>query len=171
MINNISEEELRQFPVENVSWNDAQDFLTELNKRDNDPDWRYRLPTEIEWEYACRGGPMSDRLDSAFYFYLEKPTDQLRTELANFYARPEEVSTPPPGAKKSDPELANLAHYKRACKVGSFKPNRLGLYDMHGNVGEWCDGAMFNNVTHRGGAGPPPLSTAGRGMRPGARGR
>jgi uncharacterized protein (TIGR03067 family) len=109
---------LKRFPVEQVSWDDAQLFLKELNKRDKQEGWVYRLPKEVEWAYACRGGPMSDRLESAFDFYFDKPVAQLL------------------------PDQANLAHgkgLKRTCKVGSYKPNRLGLYDMLGNVWEWCD--------------------------------
>jgi lysophospholipase L1-like esterase len=75
----------------------------------------YRLPKEAEWEYACRGGPLSDKLESAFDFYFQKPTNLLL------------------------PEQANFNHLKVACKVGNYQPNPLGLYDMHGNVEEWCD--------------------------------
>ena len=114
----IPEAELKRFPVEQVSWDDAQLFLRELNKRDKQEGWVYRLPKEVEWEYACRGGPMADKLDSAFDFYFEKPVVQLQAEQANF---------------KHDKGL------NRTCKVGSYKPNRLGLYDMHGNVWEWCE--------------------------------
>ena len=78
----------------------------------------YRLPKEVEWEYACRGGPMANKLDSAFDFYFDKPVDQLQAEQANF---------------------EHGKGLKRTCQVGSYKPNRLGLYDMHGNVWEWCE--------------------------------
>ena len=100
------------------SWDDAQLFLGQLNKQDKQEGWVYRLPKEVEWEYACRGGPMADKLDSAFDFYFDKPVVQLQAEQANF---------------EHDKGL------KRTCKVGSYKPNRLGLYDMHGNVWEWCE--------------------------------
>jgi formylglycine-generating enzyme required for sulfatase activity/serine/threonine protein kinase len=117
-VKDIPDAELKRFPVEMVSWDDAQEFLRELNKRDKQEGWVYRLPTEAEWEYACRGGPMSDRLDSAFDFYLDKPVGQLQPEQANF---------------------EHGKGMKRTCKVGSYPPNKLGLYDMHGNVWEWCD--------------------------------
>jgi formylglycine-generating enzyme required for sulfatase activity/Leucine-rich repeat (LRR) protein len=119
-VKDISDAELKRFPVELVSWDDAQRFLKELNKRDKQEGWVYRLPTEVEWEYACRGGPMSDRLDSAFDFYLDKPLAQLQLDQANFA-----------------PQEGKGLH--RTCKVGSYRPNRLGLFDMHGNVWEWCD--------------------------------
>ena len=103
-----------RFPVEWVSWDDALLFLVALNKRAKESEWVYRLPTEVEWEYACRGGPLSQKEDSAFDFYLAKPTNQLRPDQTNFGSQ-------------------------HTCKVGSYEPNRLGLYDMHGNVWEWCD--------------------------------
>ena len=78
----------------------------------------YRLPKEAEWEYACRGGPLADKSQMRFDFYLDKPTNQLQPEQANF---------------------EHGKGLKRTCKVGSYQPNRLGLYDMHGNVWEWCD--------------------------------
>jgi formylglycine-generating enzyme required for sulfatase activity len=79
----------------------------------------YRLPREAEWEYACRGGLSSKKIDYAFSFYFEKPTNQLLPDQANC--------------------INKVLSRRRTCKVGSYKPNRLGLYDMHGNVWEWCD--------------------------------
>src|SRR5262249_31466228 len=115
-VQGVSDEELKRFPVENVSWDDAQSFLAELNKRAKESGWVYRLPTEAEWEYACRGGPITDKQDSGYNYYFNKPTNQLLQEQANF----------------------NHV-YRRTCKVGSYPPNLLGLHDMHGNVWEWCD--------------------------------
>ncbi len=112
----ISEEDQKRFPVENVSWEDAQLYLAKLNDLEKQVDWVYRLPKAIEWDYACRGGPLPDKFYSAFDFYFEKPTNQLLPGQANF----------------------NLSGLKRPRKVGSYQPNRLGLYDMHGNVQEWC---------------------------------
>jgi len=114
----VAKEDQKRFPVEQVSWGDAQLFLKELNRRDKEAGWVYRLPRDAEWEYACRGGPTNDKSESAFDFYFEKPTNQLLPELANFN---------------------HGKGLKRTCKVGSYKPNRLGLYDMHGNVWEWCE--------------------------------
>jgi formylglycine-generating enzyme required for sulfatase activity/serine/threonine protein kinase len=117
-LKDIPDEDLKRFPVDMVSWDEAQLFLARLNQQAKETGWVYRLPKEAEWEYACRGGPMTDRLDSAFDFYLDKPLTQLRPEQANF---------------------AHGKGLKRTCKVGSYPPNKLGLYDMHGNVWEWCD--------------------------------
>jgi formylglycine-generating enzyme required for sulfatase activity len=119
-VKDISDADLKRFPVEMVSWDQCQIFVAKLNKLEKETGWVYRLPTEAEWEYACRGGPV-DRADSAFHWYLAKPTNNTLPEQANV------------GADKG----AN-----RTCKVGSHEPNRLGLHDMHGNVWEWCDDIM-----------------------------
>jgi formylglycine-generating enzyme required for sulfatase activity len=119
-VKDIPDEELKRFPVETVSWIDAQMFLETLNAREKETGWMFRLPKEAEWEYACRGGPRADKFEYGFDFYCEKPTNQLLLELAFF-------------APKKGEGL------QRPCKVGSYKPNSLGLYDMHGNVREWCD--------------------------------
>jgi serine/threonine protein kinase len=116
----VRPEDQKRFPVETVSWNDAQDFIKLVNEKTKEAGWMYRLPTEAEWEYACRGGPLSNRLLSAFDFYFEKPTNSLLPEQANIMPGPVKV-------------------LGRTCKVGNYQPNRLGLYDMHGNVWEWCD--------------------------------
>jgi serine/threonine protein kinase/formylglycine-generating enzyme required for sulfatase activity len=118
-VKDITDEDLKRFPVDNVSWNDCRIFVMKLNKLEQETGWVYRLPTETEWEYACRGGPMSDKAQSDFDFYFAEPTNKATQDQANFSYE----ATP-----------------KRPCKVGSYKPNRLGLHDMHGNVWEWCDG-------------------------------
>jgi formylglycine-generating enzyme required for sulfatase activity len=118
-VKDVSEADLKRFPVEQASWDDAQVFIKRVNERAKEPGWVYRLPTLEEWEYACRGGPLPNREQSAFDFYIPEPRNFLLPEHANF--RPE----PNWGLQKT-------------CKVGSYRPNRLGLYDMHGNVCEWC---------------------------------
>jgi formylglycine-generating enzyme required for sulfatase activity len=125
-VKDIGDAELKQFPVEQVSWDDVQDFLKRLNTREKDSGFLYRLPTEAEWEYACRGGATSQE-DCAFDFYFAQPTNGLSSAQANFNG-----NHPAGNARKGD-------WLERTTKVGSYQPNRLGIYDMHGNVWEWCE--------------------------------
>ena len=79
----ISDEELKLFPVETVSWDDAQAFIKKLNEKERGRGYLYRLPTEAEWEYACRGGATSLE-ECSYHFYFDKPTNDLSSEQANF---------------------------------------------------------------------------------------
>lgn len=114
-VKGISDADLRDFPVECVSWNDVQEFLKKLNAQEKNSGWLYRLPTEAEWEYSCRGG-LCSKEDCSFGYYFDQPTNNLSSEQANFNY--------------------SVGH---TSKVGLYKPNRLGIYDLHGNVWEWCD--------------------------------
>jgi formylglycine-generating enzyme required for sulfatase activity len=125
-VKDVSDEDLAQFPVEHVSSEMVQEFLDKLNAREKVDGWVYRLPTMTEWEYACRGAPASKQ-ECASSFYFEKPTNNLSSDEANFNG------TQPYGNGKKGKYLG------RPTKVGTYKPNRLGLYDMHGNVNELCD--------------------------------
>jgi formylglycine-generating enzyme required for sulfatase activity len=125
-VKGFSDAGLNQFPVEQVSWEDVQEFLKRLNAREKDSGFLYRLPTEAEWEYSCRGGASSQQY-CAFDFYFAQPTNDLSSEQANF-----DGNHPAGNAPKGK-------YLERTTKVGSYKPNRLGLYDMHGNVWEWCE--------------------------------
>ena len=102
-----------QRPVENVSWLMAQEFCRKISEKTGAA---YRLPIEAEWEYACRAGTTTP-----FYF---GPT--ITTELVNY-----DGNYPYSSAPKG-------IYRKETIEVGSFPPNAFGLYDMHGNVWEWC---------------------------------
>jgi len=107
-------------PVYNVNYAEAEGFClraTELGRKAGDlpAGWEFRLPTEAQWEYACRSGTTT-----ATPF-----GDKLSSKQANFQGKPYN------GAEEG-PSL------KRATKVGSYPPNPWGLHDMQGNVVEWC---------------------------------
>ena len=102
------------YPMYYVSWNEAQEFIEKLNQMNDG--YTYRLPTEAEWEYACRAGTAT-----AFAF-----GDSLSSDQANF-----DGNYPYGGAGKG-------VYREKMAPVGSFQPNAWGLYDMHGNVWEWC---------------------------------
>ncbi len=121
----VSDQDLTRFPVENVSWNDVQEFQKKLNDLQQGRGWFYRLPTEAEWEYACREGATSKE-GCSFDFYLDKRSNDLSSTQANFNG------DLPAGNGPKGPYLS------RTTKVGSYQPNKLGLYDMHGNLWQWC---------------------------------
>jgi formylglycine-generating enzyme len=109
-------------PVVNVTWNDAQALAAWLSKSEGK---RYRLPTEAEWEYACRAGSRTR------YSAGDDPQSLLRA--ANVFDARTASHWPrwAPMALKGDDGFAFTA------PVGSFAPNAWGLYDMHGNAWEW----------------------------------
>jgi formylglycine-generating enzyme required for sulfatase activity len=140
-VKDIKDEELKQFPVEDVSYDDAQGFIKKLNEKEKGKGYVYRLPTELEWEYACRGGATTEE-ECSYWFYFEKPTNDLSSTQANF------DGNHPYGKGEKGPDLG------RPTKVGSYAPNKLGLYDMHGNVWQWTDylGSSGRPGDFRGGA-------------------
>lgn len=107
-----------RFPVENVSWETAQEFCANLSARSEEQStgWTYRLPTEAEWEYACRAGTTTPFNCGS----------ELTGRQANINGNA------PYGTEAKGPYL------ERTTTVGSFAANAFGLYDMHGNVLEWC---------------------------------
>lgn len=110
----------RYLPVENVSWNDCQAFIRKLNYRGQGT---FRLPSEAEWEYACRAG-------TATPFHTGKT---ISTSQANY-----------------DGKYAYGNGTIGVCResttpVGSFKRNSWGLYDVHGNVWEWCQDCFHDS--------------------------
>jgi formylglycine-generating enzyme required for sulfatase activity len=125
-VKDIRDADLKQFPVENVSWDDAQEFIKMLNEKEAGRGYVYRLPGEAEWKYACRGGATSEE-ECSYHFYFAKPTKALSSDQANIHGNFPFGKTDKGPCKE------------RPTKVGSYAPNKLGLYDMHGNVWQWCE--------------------------------
>ena len=123
-----------RFPVERVTYYDVELFLYQLNNVHGGEGYSYRLPTANQWEYICRGGPVSQEL-SKFHFYFAKS----KTDL-----------TPNPIDQLSDTE-ANIGELMRPSEVGSYLPNSLGIYDLHGNVWEWTSTSKGGVQVLRGG--------------------
>ena len=107
-------------PVETVSWHEATEFCRKLSEKTGH---NYRLPSEAEWEYACRAGTITP-----FHFGAT-----LTTNLANYDGN---------YTYQSEPKGEYL---NQTTEVGSFPPNAFGLYDMHGNVWEWCKDDWHKN--------------------------
>ena len=105
-------------PVERVSWDDTQKFIGKLG--DLHPDLKVRLPSEAEWEYACRAGTRT-----AFYFGA---ADTLTLARANYR-----------GTWDFKADIWGEGAKKETADVKSYPCNPWGLYEMHGNVWEWCE--------------------------------
>jgi formylglycine-generating enzyme required for sulfatase activity len=114
-----------ELPVDNVSWDKATKFclaLSTLTQR------IYRLPSEAEWEYACRAGTTTP-----FHF-----GETITTDLANYDGRDNRWS----GSYRKEPKEI---YRQQTTVVGKFPPNAFGLYDMHGNLWEWCQDTWHSN--------------------------
>ena len=119
---NAGFEQTDEHPVVNVSWNDAVAFCKWLSKKEGKT---YRLPTEAEWEYACRAGTTTR--------YSSGDDPETLAKVAN-------VADATARAKFPDWKWTIKASdgYVFTAPVGKFKPNAFGLYDMHGNAWQWC---------------------------------
>jgi formylglycine-generating enzyme required for sulfatase activity len=130
----------KRFPVERISWDDAQAFLRKISTDKR----TYRLPTEAEWEYACRGGTFAKK---SWPFQVgEEYLDALSSDAANF------------DGSRPYGEAARGKNLERTVAVGSYTANPFGLFDMHGNVKEWCQdrfaGDYYKDAPARDPSGP-----------------
>lgn len=114
-------------PVERVPWRDAVNFCQKLSQRTGKT---YQLPSEAQWEYACRAGTTTP-----FYF-----GETITPDLVNYNGN-DPYANAPKGKYREE-----------TTSVGSFPPNGFGLYDMHGNVYEWCQDVWHDNYVGAGGA-------------------
>jgi formylglycine-generating enzyme len=124
-----------RYPVGNVNFAEAEEFCRKLTNqaiasKELPAEWEFRLPTEAQWEYACRAGTTTA---TAF-------GDSLSRTQANFQGKPYN------GGVDDGPSL------KRAARVGSYPANAWGLHDMHGNTFEWC--RDWYHATSPGGVDP-----------------
>lgn len=110
-------------PVVNVSWYDAVEMCKWLSKTEGK---KYRLPTEAEWEYACRAGTKTR-------FHFGDDPEGLSKAAAYYDAKTREVFP-----EWKDYATKSSDGFQFTAPVGTFEPNKFGLFDMHGNVWEWC---------------------------------
>jgi formylglycine-generating enzyme required for sulfatase activity len=142
---NTGWEQTTEHPVVNVSWNDAVAFCEWLSRKEGK---QYRLPTEAEWEYSCRAGTITR-------YYSGNDVESVR-EVANiadasFKQKYSEVTW----------AVAWDDGFPFTAPIGRFKPNDFGLYDMHGNVLQWCADWYDEKYYRNGPAQDPQGPSAG----------
>lgn len=115
----------KEYPIYYVSWEDAKEFIKKLNEMNNE--FVYSLPTESQWEYAVRAGT------TTLYYW----GDDIKNILMCSYANVADQTAR--GNLKDDGYAPCQDGYVFIAPVGSYKPNNFGLYDMNGNVSEWCE--------------------------------
>jgi formylglycine-generating enzyme required for sulfatase activity len=126
---NTGFEQTDEHPVVNVSWNDAVAFCEWLSRQE--PGRTYRLPTEAEWEYACRGETTTR--------YATGDLPNTLQGYANLQDASYDLKFPrTPGSAREGPSFPHDDGWPFTSPVGQFQPNAYGLYDLHGNVWEWC---------------------------------
>jgi formylglycine-generating enzyme required for sulfatase activity/serine/threonine protein kinase len=131
--------EKKQRPVDGVSWDDCRRFCAELSRREG---WTYRLPSEAQWEYACRAGT-----STAFWW-----GSSITTEQANYDGRMAFGPAGRAGVFRNKP-----------TPVAAFPANPWGLYDMHGNLWQWCEDLYRPYSGH---PAVDPLITEGQSRQP-----
>jgi formylglycine-generating enzyme required for sulfatase activity len=125
MGNNPSEFQGAKRPVDLVSWDDCQEFCQKLSLKTGKD---YRLPSEAEWEYGCRAGTTT-----AFH-----TGETITTDLANYCGNSLYGNC-------TYLEEGKGLDRNQTVEVGTFPPNNFGLYEMHGNVEEWCEDGWHDN--------------------------
>lgn len=127
-----------RYPVDRVNWFDTQAFIEKLNSRSSQ---NYRLPTEAEWEYAAREGGKKVRFGTG--------RDTIGSNDANFNAL----------AEYKMPYSSSGIYRESTVPVGTYPPNSLGIYDMSGNLWEWCqdwyDEEYYKSSPRDNPTGPP----------------
>jgi formylglycine-generating enzyme required for sulfatase activity len=133
--NNPSHFKGDSLPVENVSWNDVQEFITKLNQQTGR---KYRLPTEAEWEYTARGGAKSkgyryagSNMNSDVAWYYDNSGDMALAAIEN----PGELDIEDWNRRRT----ILMKNNNRTHTVGTKQPNELEIYNMSGNVREWVN--------------------------------